>query len=155
MSHRCNSFPYSDWLLCILPCWSLLMLSRQIGAQVGRTRAVWHMARALGRASIAELVASVDVETGWLQSDMDDWLLCGLFDVAWNEQHHCPTSPSRFGANFSHQSRCRRRVVVLDRFWLDPAALACGLSPFRKAADWICCAFAFGTPNSSRAASRS
>ena len=89
MSHRCNSFPYSDWLLCvssrllfILPRWSLLMLSRRIRAQVGRTRAVRHMARALGRASIAELVASVDVETGWLQSDMDDWLLCGLLDVS-------------------------------------------------------------------------
>ena len=89
MSYRCNSLPYSDWLLCvpsrlscILPRWSLLMLSRRIGAQVGRTRVVCHMARALGQASIAELVASVNVETGWLQSDMDDWLLCGLLDVS-------------------------------------------------------------------------
>lgn len=119
----------SDWLLhVLLPSVFIVwfyrtlvfvgllvsVLSCLIGAWVGRTRVVCHMVRALGWDSIAEL-RFVDVNTGQLQPDMADWLLCEHVRCSSSKwatscsiiAQHCLW----FGANPSaHQSRCRRRV---------------------------------------------
>ena len=125
----------SDWLLhvllpSVLIVWFyrtlvfvgllVFVLSCLIGARVGRTRVVCHMVRALGRYSIAEL-RFVDVNTGRLQPDMADWLLCERVRCSsskWAASCSIIAQPNaqhrlRFGANASaHQSRCWRHVVA-------------------------------------------